>query len=820
MKNFIEFLDRLEKFDQNIAFQKRDFLKINHFSFLDMVNLSYGTADYLSHELHLKSNDKVILWANNSPQWLIIFFACQILNITVCPFDATLDLNQQTLDKLQPTLIIKNIYLKNRSNNRTIINIEELESITKPSLNRKSAKSSHPQTPAIIVFTSGTTATPKGVVLSQKNILANVEAINQMIKINSNWRLLSILPLSHMYELTGSLSVLYQGASIFYPSHLNQKTLAKSFRDFKLTAMLAVPEVLKLMLEQIELEAKNQHKSQQLKVAFILAYCLPIKLRRILFFKVHSQLGGHLSYVITGGAPVPLKIAKKWQLMGVRIIQGYGLTETSPIIAVNPLRFNKLNSQGKLLNNLSVRIGHDHEIEVKGPSVFRSYFDQPEATKQSFTSDGYFKTGDTGFIKKNYLYVKGRLKFAIVLSNGLKVYPEDVELAIQKYSTLSEIVIVGYQSHNSEIVLAVVPQTISHQTIENEIKKINQHLPEFQHIKDYKQWPNQQLPKTKLLKYDRKKIINWLQDQKDQQFQEKDLNQSSTNNLESIIANILNTSTLKINDNDSLEELGLDSLRRLSLIASLETNYNVNIDEGTISKSTTIKQLKNIIETQKTSNLDFIISKWQFNRLIRSLGNLTRRTIINSLIKYWVKLEVINQDKFDQLSGPALIIFNHVDNFDGPVIYQSIPNSMITKTAIAAARDVMVEHRLLNFLIKFNFAGFDLNRSQPYLPSLEKIGLLINDGWSVVLSPEGKINTSHQIKEFKSGIGLLVHSLDVPVMIIKTFGLQGTAPLHAHWPKKKSRVKVVIDGPLVFNHNQSPQEITNILKDRLSSLNG
>jgi len=815
MKNFTQFLDRLEKFNQNLAFQKRDFIKVDRFSFVDVVNLSYGTADYFSQKLKIRSGDKVIIQAHNSPQWLIIFLACQILNVTVCPFDVSLDIPQNTLKKLNPKLIIKNIYLKNQTNNYPIITLEELELVIKPTQSR-SINSSNTNSPAVIVFTSGTTDLPKGVELSQINILSNVEAINQIIKINSSWKLLSILPLSHMYELTGSLSILYQGASIFYPSHLNQKTITKSFRDFKLTAMLAVPEVLKLMLEQIELEAKKQGKTHQINLAFQLAHILPIKLRRLLFYQVHHQLGDHLRYIITGGAPVPLKTAKKWQLMGVKIIQGYGLTETSPIISVNPLRFNKLTSQGKILNNLSVRINKKQEIEVKGPSVFQSYFDQPELTKQSFSLDGYFKTGDTGLIKHDYLYVKGRLKFAIVLSNGLKVYPEDVEFIIQRYSKLAEIAIVGYQKEESEIVLAVIPQNIDDQTIQNEIKKINRHLPEFQHIKEYRKWPDEKLPKTKLLKYDRKTIINWLNNQ---QIEIKSNNQFTDQKIESIIASIANISKSSIHESNNLEELGLDSLKRLSLIASLENRYNINIDEGTISKSTTIKQLKKIITNQQNSNLDFVISQWQFNPLIRSIGNLTRRIIINSLVNHWVKLEIINQDKFNQLKSPALIIFNHVDNFDGPVIYQSIPKPLVYKTAIAAARDVMIKHRLLNFLIKFNFAGFDLNRSEPYLPSLEKIGLLVNDGWSIVISPEGQINTSNKIREFKSGIGLLVNQLDLPVMIIKTFNLQGTVPLHAKWPQKKSNVKVVIDGPLIFNQNQSPQTITNLLKNRLSSLN-
>jgi len=161
--------------------------------------------------------------------------------------------------------------------------------------------------------------------------------------------------------------------------------------------------------------------------------------------------------------------------------------------------------------------------------------------------------------------------------------------------------------------------------------------------------------------------------------------------------------------------------------------------------------------------------------------------------------------------GPALFIFNHSDDFDGPVVYHALPRKIRTRLAVATADDVLRDHKLLALLARVCFAGFSFARSEPYLPSLEYVGEMVDRGWNVLISPEGRLSTTGRLQPFKSGIGLLAVSLGVPVIPIKTIGLAGTVPLHAKWPKRRSRVTVRIGQPMCFGPRMNYDDVTEAL---------
>jgi 1-acyl-sn-glycerol-3-phosphate acyltransferase len=177
----------------------------------------------------------------------------------------------------------------------------------------------------------------------------------------------------------------------------------------------------------------------------------------------------------------------------------------------------------------------------------------------------------------------------------------------------------------------------------------------------------------------------------------------------------------------------------------------------------------------------------------------------------WVRTEVEGAEQLVTLGGPALFIFNHSDDFDGPVVYRALPRGIRRRLAVAAGDDVLDDHRVLALLIRWCFAGFSFARSEPYLASLENVGLMIDRGWNVLIAPEGRIDNSGQLRPFKSGIGLLAVSLGVPVVPVKTIGLTGTVPLHSKWPKKHSRVTVRIGAPVSFGPDENFEDVTETL---------
>jgi long-chain acyl-CoA synthetase len=193
---------------------------------------------------------------------------------------------------------------------------------------------------------------------------------------------------------------------------------------------------------------------------------------------------------------------------------------------------------------------------------------------------------------------------------------------------------------------------------------------------------------------------------------------------------------------------------------------------------------------------------------VRVVGNALRDHVIYSLVRRWVRLDVVGADRLVGLKTPAIFIFNHSDDFDGPVIYQAVPRELRRRLAVATGADVMRAHRLLAFIV----------RSEPYVPSLQYVGEMVDKGWNVLIAPEGHLSTDAQLQPFKSGIGLLAVNLGVPVVPLKTFGLAGTVPLHAKWPKKRSRVTVRIGAPLRFGPVLDYEDVTETLRRAMETL--
>jgi long-chain acyl-CoA synthetase len=181
-------------------------------------------------------------------------------------------------------------------------------------------------------------------------------------------------------------------------------------------------------------------------------------------------------------------------------------------------------------------------------------------------------------------------------------------------------------------------------------------------------------------------------------------------------------------------------------------------------------------------------------------------------------LDVVGADRLVGLKTPAIFIFNHSDDFDGPVIYQAVPRELRRRLAVATGADVMRAHRLLAFIVRLCYAGFPFARSEPYVPSLQYVGEMVDKGWNVLIAPEGHLSTDAQLQPFKSGIGLLAVNLGVPVVPLKTFGLAGTVPLHAKWPKKRSRVTVRIGAPLRFGPVLDYEDVTETLRRAMETL--
>lgn len=812
-RDFDEYVAGLDEFGDYLALTTRSFLKVERLTHRQLRLRAYQASHFLSAQGVVRG-DRVMVVAANSPQWVELLLGTLLLGAVLIPVDVNSS-PQTTLrfvKETEPKIVFLNEFQRvGFDASVKTFRLEELDELISGQPSNTPGNELQPDWPALIVFTSGTTADPKGVVLSQGNVLANISGIQARIAIRADWRLLSVLPLSHMYELTGSLAVLSRGASIFYVPRVTPLAISRALMDYEITMMLAIPQLLALMLERIQQSAEAEGKARTLAVATRIAGHLPFPVRRILFHSVHSRLGGHLDLVITGGAPIPSDVATAWERMGVRMVQGYGLTETSPILTGNELTGRHLDSPGRALDNVELRIGEDGEIQAKGPSVFSEYWHNPTATREAFTDDGWFRTGDVGRLDNGWLRIQGRLKFAIVRSSGLKVFPEDIELVAHGDSRLRDLCAVGVKGPQGESVMAVVTSDESDEIVAAAIADINSHLESFQHVDTWRRWPNADFPRTRLLKVDRRQVQLLTNSTNDEEPTTSDGVAAASDPLVHVIRMSLNDAHAAIAESDHLADLGLDSLRRLTVVSLLEEQLGITISDESVTPATTVAQLRQLVEHGDPVEEVPRPPVWPYWRWVRFVGNGLRDGVLHAIVRVWVRAEVVGAEVLDDLTYPAIFIFNHCDDFDGPVIYQALPPKIRKRLAVATADDVLRNHRALAFLARLCFAGFSFARSEPYMPSLEYVGEMIDRQWNVLIAPEGAISRTAELQEFKSGIGLLAVSLGVPVIPLKTVGLAGTVPLHAKWPKRRSRVTVRVGQPMRFGPEMNYGDVTETL---------
>ncbi|MBI4498945.1 MAG: AMP-binding protein [Chloroflexi bacterium] len=455
--------------------------------------------------------DRVALWGANRPQWVAGYFGCLAVGGVVVPLDAKShpDFVRRVLERTEARLLVLGSP-QHTSLGQTVVPTAPLETLDDllPA-EGVTPVAVQPDDLAEIVFTSGTTGTPKGVMLTHRNIASNVQQAAQVIPPPPDTKLLSILPLSHMFEQTvGLLVPLTGGASIVYLPGFQPDLLFRTLERERITAMLCVPYVLDRLRQGIEREVERQGKGSQWELLHRIAPWLPFPVRRLLFRPVHRRLGGRFDFFLVGGAALDPDLARRWENLGIKVVQGYGTTETSPIIAGQTLQRRHPDSAGRPMPGGEVRIAEDGEVLVRGPNVFQGYWQAPDLTQEAFT-EGWYHTGDLGFLDaRGELHLRGRKKEVIVLPTGLNVYPEDVEQELTKEPAIAGAAVVGRARGRGEVEIhAVLLMEHNDPTAaEAAVRAANRRLARHQQIRGFTIWPDADFPRTPAMKPKRREI--------------------------------------------------------------------------------------------------------------------------------------------------------------------------------------------------------------------------------------------------------------------------------------------------------------------------
>src|SRR6266566_7668871 len=480
-------------------------------TYRELQGRSHAFAGYLQAQ-QLEKGNCILIWSPSRSDWLAAYLGALLVGVIVGPLDISSKedflarVAGITEAKLLVTTQKQYTGLKNPS-----LPLVDIDALPQATLDTARLPVVNSDDLAEIVFTSGTTGQPKGVMLSHGNIASNATAAVTVVNIKSEDRALSILPLSHMFELTIEVALLHSGASIVYARSLAPETLLRLFETQHATCMVLVPQALQLFLNGIEREVRRQKKEKQFEQLLSIAVRLPFNWRRFLFGSVHKRFGGRFRFFVSGGAYLPPKLAARWENMGFRVMQGYGATECSPVISVTPYKEHLLDSVGKPLPGVDVHIAADEEIVVHGPNVARGYWKNPEATAAVF-KDGWYYTGDLGYLDaKGNLYLKGRKKNLIVLANGLNVYPEDIENVLQTHPLVKDAAVFGLmeQDQGPEVHAVLLMDDPNH--AKSVIQQTNKQLAPHQQVRGFTVWPEEDFPRTHTLKVKRLDVLSKLE---------------------------------------------------------------------------------------------------------------------------------------------------------------------------------------------------------------------------------------------------------------------------------------------------------------------
>ena len=535
IKSFRELLEKIEKeYTNNIAFKYKKDPTAKEPEYIEKTYQQF-TKDIKALSTGLLSlgleNKRVVVVGNNRYEWCTTYLAATTGNMIIVPLDRALPEGEMktliqrseaeavVFDKKYEEIMLE-LKQDNTNNVKILIcmddeknsEIENYSDILKKGYqlledgnNQYENMKIDNQKMSIMLFTSGTTNLPKAVMLSQENICANISAIATWVKLYETDTLLSFLPIHHTFECTITfLYGLYWGTTIAFCDGL--KYIQKNLQEYQISVFVAVPVVLETMYKKIQKAIEEKGKTKLIHTMSKISNCLlkcKIDLRKVFFKQVLDNFGGNLRVVLYGAAPMNKETIIGYNNLGIDLIQGYGLTETSPVIACETDKEKRPGSVGVPLINLQVKIENPNEegigeIVVKGPSVMLGYYNNEEETKKSL-KDGWFYTGDYGYLDKDeFLYVTGRKKDIIVLKNGKNVYPQEIEFLINKIPYIVESLVYQREQSNTDTMLCakivydeqLIKENLGEKSekeyqeiIWKEIKEINKELPIFKHIK-------------------------------------------------------------------------------------------------------------------------------------------------------------------------------------------------------------------------------------------------------------------------------------------------------------------------------------------------
>jgi long-chain acyl-CoA synthetase len=733
------------------------------------LNGQIGAITGFFHEKGIQKGDRVLIWAENRMEWAAAFWACVASGVVVVPVDFRFskDLVQRIESESKPKIVIDQQML------------DRLAAL-RPS-DRFQVTPASPEDIVEIVYTSGTTGEPKGVTHRHRHICANLRPFQSEIRKYKKWarpfqpiRILDLLPLSHMFgQALGIYIPVLLGGAVVFTNEIHPGKIVEIIRDNHITVAVAVPQILENLRHEVQRRGLCR------------------------FRRIHSAFGWKFWAFVAGGAPLDAELEEFWGRQRLLVIQGYGLTEASPVVAVNHPFDAKRGSLGKPLPGMEVKIASDGEILVRGESVT--------------TEPGeWFYTGDLGTIdREGRLYYRGRKKDLIVTPEGLNIHPEDVEHILNQLPEVRDSAVVGVQRDGREHVHAALLLQDPAADLEALVARANEKLEAHQKIRSWSLWPENDFPRTaSTLKVKRGEVRRKIEGNPPAEKREE------------------------------LDFRAMSSLERVELLSELESKYHIELNEEEFAEIKTRRELDEWIHRSTASQVPHTEmaptqapSEWARSLPVRAFRRGFQRIIAVPLFKHYLPLTVTGLENVQNLKPPVIFVANHTSHLDAPAVLAALPSEWRRRVAPAMGTDVFRPYfqsdrypmkdvlwtglgyvlalALFNaYPLPQDFAG--VRRAMNYT------GELVKRGFCPLVFPEGARTEDGTMQPFRPGIGMMAIRLGVPVVPVYINGLFEIYSIRDSWPQP-GPVRVSFGQPHEFN-SETYEEAAQTLQGAVEAL--
>jgi long-chain acyl-CoA synthetase len=780
-----------------------DGYRVRRHSYVEVAAAARGFAARLA-EAGVGKGDKVVFWGENRPEWVVAYWGCVISGVVVVPVDYRA--SGEFLQKVR-TIVEATV---------TVVGEDvDLAGVPTEGVWRFSGLDWTADGPlpvvgvtrddvAQIVFTSGATAEPKGVLIRHRNVMANVVPVEREVLKYKKYarpflplRFLNLLPLSHMFgqSMATNIPPMVDGTVVFMRS-FNPQDIVRLVKRWRISVIVCVPKILDVLKEhalRVDPSAVEEPEGRR---------SIPARWWR--YRAIHRQFGLKFWAFVVGAAPLPAALEEFWKRLGFVVIQGYGLTETAPIVTLNHPFKTRSGSVGTPIAGVEIKIDEDGEILVRGENVTSGYYTKSHSLEgvggsegvegtmgvqgteagRVVDAEGWLHTGDIGERDaEGRVFIKGRKKEMIVTPEGLNVFPDDVERVLNARPGVRESAVVASVAAGQERVHAVLvlePGT----SPEAVVASANQSLQDYQRVRSVSVWDDGDLPRTEgTRKLKRQAIRDWVASGA----RPGAAAAEGEDPVAALFAKFAGGRALGADT--SLADLGLSSLERVELMVALEDRLQTRVDETQFAAAKTLDDVKALLAKAPTraevpEPVDF--PSWNRHPLVGVIRRLSLATWILPLARVFAWIHVDGREHLKHLHGPVVFAANHQSHFDVPVILAALPGHLRARVAPAMSKEFFKAHffpegqprrqvfikRLNYYLAAFFFNAFPLpQREAGARQTLRYIGEITADGFSVLIFPEGVRSQTGEMTTFLGGIGMIGARLELPVVPVRVDGV-------------------------------------------------